>query len=205
MHGGNINWEGVDIYWIALVWSFIINHYSRIWSKIQFHYGRGKRMACASMNREYQQLVTAEMVKFEKQTIAVQAFRKKPGHLRGISGIYLTSIKKNQKISICNQLDLKILGFWLIMPRSSPDTGVHENYDSVRHCCHWLTQTDRNIQLTSLYKFNVSWHMTSDFKIKLKISKESWISLDSDRSEHSSRWNQLPRGLELVNLKPAGG
>ena len=43
--------------------------------------------------------------------------RRITDHFRGICRIYLKSVKKNQKITTCNWLDLETLGFWLIMPR----------------------------------------------------------------------------------------
>ena len=57
-----------------------------------------------SMNGENGLQVTNE-------PIEVQNFRKIIDHLRGVYGIYLKLIQKNQKITTCNHLDLKSLGF----------------------------------------------------------------------------------------------
>ena len=57
-----------------------------------------------SMNGENGLQVTNE-------PIEVQDFRKIIDHLRGVYGIYLKLIQKNQKITTCNHLDLKSLGF----------------------------------------------------------------------------------------------
>jgi hypothetical protein len=56
-------------------------------------------------------LVTFGPVEFEKQRVEVQGFRKFTDHFRGICGIYFKLIKKNQKITSCDWLDLKTLGF----------------------------------------------------------------------------------------------
>ena len=52
--------------------------------------------------------------------IEVQDFRKIAHCLRGIYGIYLKSVKENQKMSTCNHLDLKTLGSRPIMPNNVP-------------------------------------------------------------------------------------
>ena len=57
-----------------------------------------------SMNGENGLQVTNE-------PIEVQDFRKIIDHLRGVYGIYLKLIQKNQKITTCNHLDLESLGF----------------------------------------------------------------------------------------------
>ena len=60
-------------------------------------------------------LVTDESVEFEKQLVIVQDFRRITCHFSGIYRIYLDLIKKiNQKLMICNQLDLETLGSQLI-------------------------------------------------------------------------------------------
>ena len=64
------------------------------------------------MNWENRPLVTDEPAEFGKLPVEVQDLRKIIDDFRGVYEIYLTLIKKNQKISTCNQLDvLGALGF----------------------------------------------------------------------------------------------
>ena len=57
-------------------------------------------------------------VDFEKYPVGVQDIRKRTHHFIRIYGIYLNLIKKIQKITTCNKLDLTALGFWPIMPKN---------------------------------------------------------------------------------------
>ena len=54
-------------------------------------------------------LVTDEPLEIEKSLVEVQDFRKINNCSRGIYGICLKPIKKTQKVSTCNRLDLKTL------------------------------------------------------------------------------------------------
>ena len=67
-------------------------------------------------------LVTYEPLAFEKSPVGVQDFGKITHHSIGIYEICLELlIKKYQKITTCNQLDLETLGNWLIcMPKNLP-------------------------------------------------------------------------------------
>ena len=61
-------------------------------------------------NGENRLLVTDEPVE-------VQDSRKTTDHFRGICRVFLKLLKKSQKITTCNQLDLETLGFCPIMPK----------------------------------------------------------------------------------------
>ena len=64
------------------------------------------------INEENQLLVTVEPVRFEKEPVAGQDVREITKLLRGILyGICLRIIKKIQKITTCNWVDLSTLGF----------------------------------------------------------------------------------------------
>ena len=69
-------------------------------------------------------LVTDELVEFEEQPVEVQDFREITGHSRGIYKIYPNPIKKNQKMSTCNWLDLETLGSQPISSTSLNDFGM---------------------------------------------------------------------------------
>jgi hypothetical protein len=66
---------------------------------------------------ENRQLVTDELVEFEKQLVEVRDCRKIPDHFRGI---FPNSIKENCRMSTCNWLDLQTLGSPPIMPKNHP-------------------------------------------------------------------------------------
>jgi hypothetical protein len=63
---------------------------------------------------ENRQLVTNEPVE-------VQDCGKMTNHFRGIYRIYPNVIKKNRRMSTCNQMDLQTLGSQPIMPKIFPD------------------------------------------------------------------------------------
>ena len=81
------------------------------------------------MNRENQLLVTDEPAEFEKFLVDVQDFRKGPDRFRGIYCLHLKLMKKNQKMSTCNQLDLETLGYWPIMHISLPGHWSEDSFN----------------------------------------------------------------------------
>ena len=52
--------------------------------------------------------------------LKVQDFRRITDRFRGIYRIYIKWMKRNQKMSTCNRLDLESLGSWLTMPKNFP-------------------------------------------------------------------------------------
>ena len=62
-------------------------------------------------------VVTNEPIEVGKSPVEVEDFRKKTEHFRGINRIYLKVMKKTQKVSTCNQLDLETLGYQLFLPK----------------------------------------------------------------------------------------
>ena len=68
------------------------------------------------INGEHRPLVT------DSPAVEVQYFMKITHYIWEIYGIYLNFIKKNQKITTCNRLDLETLRSWPIMPKISLDT-----------------------------------------------------------------------------------
>ena len=69
------------------------------------------------------QLVTNELVEFEKEPVEAQDCRKITDHFRGIYKIYPNLTKENWRMSTCNQLELQTLRSQLIMPKISLITG----------------------------------------------------------------------------------
>ena len=63
------------------------------------------------MNAENQPLITEEPVEFENKPVDVQDCRKITHHSRGIHGIFLKHIDKNQKTTTYHWLDLGTLAF----------------------------------------------------------------------------------------------
>jgi hypothetical protein len=87
-----------------------------------------------AMTGDNQPLVTDEPDEFEIKPVEVHNFWKNTHHFRGIYRIYLKLIKKTQKITTCNRLNLDTLGFGLIMPQKSPGTlGLSNHFGSQRH------------------------------------------------------------------------
>ena len=75
-----------------------------------------------AMIGENRQVVTNELVEFEKEPVEVhQDFREITDRFRGIYRIYPNLIKENRRMSTCNQLDLQTLGSHPIMPKNLPD------------------------------------------------------------------------------------
>ena len=74
------------------------------------------RSGSEAMSRENMRLVAHALVE-------VQDFGKFTAHFRGKYRIYLDLLKKIQKMSTCNQLDLETLGSSLVMLKFSPITG----------------------------------------------------------------------------------
>ena len=71
------------------------------------------------MIQENRQLVTDEPVEFEKYPVEVEECRKITDQFRGIYRIYPNLIKKNWRMSTCNQLHT--LGSQPVMPKILPD------------------------------------------------------------------------------------
>ena len=69
---------------------------------------------------EDRQLVTYELVDFEKYPVEVQDCMKITDCFRGIYIIYPNFIKEIQRMSTCNRLDLQTLGSQPVMPKISP-------------------------------------------------------------------------------------
>jgi hypothetical protein len=72
------------------------------------------------MNRDNGPLVTDEPVECKNQPVQVQNLRGITDFFRETYGIYLKSIKKTQKITTCNRLDLETLGSSLNMFKNLP-------------------------------------------------------------------------------------
>ena len=70
---------------------------------------------------ENRQLVTDESVEFEKLPVEVQDCRKITDHFREIYRIYPNQIKGNRRMSTCNRLNSKTLGYRLVMPKNIPE------------------------------------------------------------------------------------
>jgi hypothetical protein len=76
------------------------------------------RYAFKAMDGENQLLVTNEPVGFPKYLVKIK--RKKFDRLYGLYRICIISKKKYRKVTTCNRLDLKTLGFRLIMSKNLP-------------------------------------------------------------------------------------
>ena len=74
-----------------------------------------------TMIREDWQLVTNELVEFDKEPIEVQNCKKFINHFRGFYRIYPNLIKENQSMSTCKWLDLQTLGSQPVMPKNLPN------------------------------------------------------------------------------------
>ena len=71
---------------------------------------------------ENRQLVTNELVEFEKLPVKVQDCRKIADHFRGIYKKYPNLMKENRRMSTCNRLDMQILGSQpVVMPKNLAD------------------------------------------------------------------------------------
>jgi hypothetical protein len=70
------------------------------------------------MIRENLQLVTDELVEFEKLLVEVQDCKEITDCFRGIYRIYPNLIKENRRMSTCNRLDLQTLGSQPVMPKN---------------------------------------------------------------------------------------
>ena len=70
------------------------------WNPLFVHGDSQFSLQFRSMNRENRPLITYEPVE-------AQDFRKTTGHLWGMYGIYLKSVKTNRKITPCNRLGLE--------------------------------------------------------------------------------------------------
>ena len=77
-----------------------------------------------ALNGENQLLVTNEPFEFKLQNNQLKIKTSEEKKILiifiWIYGIYLKLIKKNQKITTCNQLDFEKQGFWPIMPKILP-------------------------------------------------------------------------------------
>ena len=95
------NLPKVDFFWPHVVFNLTMEWnppplVSYKWGKVEVNLLNGK-------NRT---LITDEPVEFEKYLVQEQDFRKLTNHLGGIYGIYLKWMKKTQKITKYNWLDL---------------------------------------------------------------------------------------------------
>ena len=81
---------------------------------------------------EGRQLVTDELVEFEKWPVEAQDCRKITDHFRDIYRIlYPNLIKENRRMSACNRLDMPTLGSQpVIMPKILPDHWFHLQWNS---------------------------------------------------------------------------
>ena len=70
---------------------------------------------------ENRQLLTNEVVEFEKKPVEVQDYRKITNHFGGIYITFPNLIKENQRMSTCNWLDFQTLGTQPLMPKILPN------------------------------------------------------------------------------------
>jgi len=63
------------------------------------------------MDKNERSMKGENILQVTDEPVEVQDFIKIIDHLRGIYGTYLKLIQTNRKITTCNELDLKSLGF----------------------------------------------------------------------------------------------
>ena len=117
--------------WVSNSWEKFLVCMSKVWTcKVSFstnidnpnlHCKWASSYELGSMIGENWQLVTDELVEFEKWPVEVQDCMKITDHFRGIYRIYPLLIKENWRMSTCNQLDLQTLVSQPIMPRNLSD------------------------------------------------------------------------------------
>ena len=107
-----------------------------------------------TMIRENRHLVTEEPVEFKKSPVEVGDCRKITDRFRGIYRVYPNLIKKNQRRSTCNWLDLQALGSQPVMPKNLPNHCIEMHYNDL--------------------SFQLSKHAWIAFKVQLQYI-DSWF------------------------------
>ena len=74
-----------------------------------------------AMIGENRQLVTDELVEFEKQLVEVEDGRKITDRFRRIYRIYPNLMEENRRMSTCSRLDLQTLGSQPVTSRNLPE------------------------------------------------------------------------------------
>ena len=144
--GFSLHFNHTQSGWIMLLCVSVIReifgHNNRLRSQSYFHLDQTSTVVHANITPTSTGLssaITNELVEFEKLPVQVQNFKKHTNHFEGVYKIQPSPIKKNRKMSTCNQLGLETLG---CHPRSA----------LFKYCNYTRACTKGVLFRTSMYK-----------------------------------------------------
>ena len=178
---------------------------------------------------ENRQLVTNELVEFEKWPVEVQDCRKITDHSRGIHRIYPNLIKENRRMSTCNRSDLQTLGSQPLMPQYLPNHWIEPSICCVTSChfhvkqiscknqvfhehrCMWLVNMQIWFYMGEMYSLrfiskvtfghNLHYETKDTFgKISFKLRQTNWnVAINNVNVVADELPSQSTNNLHLFN------